>query len=72
MLHGIGHQSVRDSSFILPLSLSLLFVPFLHAKNEVLLLNFLDVNGLTKRFHLNGNTTVFHPQIKKLEAQLVS
>ena len=48
MLHGIGHQSGRDSSFSLPLSLSLLFVPFLHAKNEVLLLNFLDVNHTQK------------------------
>ena len=49
MLHGIGHQSGRDSSFILPLTLSLLFVPFLHAKkNQVLLLNFLDVNNTKK------------------------
>ena len=44
----IGLQSGRDSSFILPLSLSLLFVSFLHTENQVLLLKFLDVNNTKK------------------------
>lgn len=32
MLHGTGHQSGRDSNFILPLTLSLLFVSLLRTK----------------------------------------
>ena len=49
MFHGIGHQSGRDSSFILPLTLSLLFVSLLHKqKNQVSFLKFLDVNNTKK------------------------